>query len=120
MEEEPVLFSYLRFLQQVGKYGEPIGREHLQLQGDDGQGQRGALELPELVAGHTVLHLPGPQRRLEPRGPLLKPRPRGRRPGVRGGTQPDGRSEVRVAGDEQGVELQRRRAGKWRGTRPKR
>ncbi|KAF3841092.1 hypothetical protein F7725_006954, partial [Dissostichus mawsoni] len=97
--------------QQVGKYGEPIGREHLQLQGDDGQGQRGALELPELVAGHTVLHLPGPQRRLDPRGPLLKPRPRGRRPGVRGGAQPDGRSEVRwpetsrawnYSGEEQG------------------
>ena len=68
-------------LQQVGDHGEPLGRERLQLQGDDGQGQRGALELPKLVAGHTVLHLPGPQRRLEDRGPLLMAGPAGGRAG---------------------------------------
>lgn len=119
-------FSYLCFLQQIGEDGEPVGRQRLQLQSDDGQGQRGALELPELVAGHTVLHLPGPQRRLEARRPLLTPRPGGKQSGVccrvpaDAGAEPDGRNEVRVAGDEQGVELDRRRAEKRRGTRPKR
>lgn len=121
-----MLFSYLCFLQQIGEDGEPVGRQRLQLQSDDGQGQRGALELPKLVAGHTVLHLPGPQRRLEARRPLLMPRPGGKQSGVccrvpaDAGAEPDGRNEVRVAGDEQGVELDRRRAEKRRGTRPKR
>lgn len=121
-----MLFSYLCFLQQIGEDGEPVGRQRLQLQSDDGQGQRGALELPKLVAGHTVLHLPGPQRRLEARRPLLMPRPGGKQSGVccrvpaDAGAEPDGRNEVRVAGDEQGVELDRRRAEKRSGTRPKR
>lgn len=64
------VLDYLCFSQQVGKNGEPIRRQPLQLQSDDGQSQYGALELPELVAGHTVLHLPGPQRRLEARSLL--------------------------------------------------
>lgn len=103
--------SHLCFLQQICEDGEPVGRERFQLQGDDGQGQRGALELPELVAGHTVLHLPGPQRHLEARGPLLRSPPGGGHVGVRGRdarAEPDGRNEVRVAGDEQGVELEPR------------
>ena len=105
LEKKPLLlhFSYLCFLQQIGEDGEPVRRERLQLQSDDGQGQRGALELPKLVAGHTVLHLPGPQRRLEARRRLLRPQLR-----EDAGAEPDGRNEVRVAGDEQGVELDRR------------
>lgn len=108
----PAYFSYLCFFQQIREDGEPVGNEHLQLQGDDGQGQRGASELPELVAGHTVLHLPGPQHRLEARRRLLK-RSRREQAGARGGVpghacaKPDGRNEVRVAGDEQGMELDR-------------
>ncbi|KAI3373845.1 hypothetical protein L3Q82_022425 [Scortum barcoo] len=103
-------------LQQIGEDREPVGRERLQLQSDDGQGQRGALELPKLVAGHTVLHLPGPQRRLEAWRGLLIPRPSRKQIGVRcrvpadAGAEPDGWNEVRVTGDEQGVELDRRRA----------
>lgn len=113
-------FSYLCFLQQLGEDGEPVGRERLQLQSDDGQGQRGALELPKLVAGHTVLHLSGPQRRLEACGPLLMLRPAGKHTGVSwrvpadARAEPDGRNEVRVAGDEQGVELDRRGVGEER------
>lgn len=109
--KKPVHFSYLCFLQQIGEDGEPVRRERLQFQSDDGQGQRGALELPKLVAGHTVLHLPGPQRCLEARGCLLTPRSCGKQTGVccripaDAGAGPDGRNEVRVAGDEQGVEL---------------
>ena len=116
LEEQPLNFSYLRFLQQIREDGEPVGREHLQLQSDDGQGQRGAFELPELVAGHTVLHLPGPQHRLEARRRLLMPRAGGEQTRVccqvpvHAGAEPDGRNEVRVAGDEQGVELDRRGA----------
>lgn len=112
----PVHFSYLCFLQQVSEDREPVRCERLQLQGDDGQGQCGALELPKLVAGHTVLHLPGPQRRLEARRPLLMPRPGGEHTGVcrqvpaDAGAEPDGRNEVGVAGDEQGVELGQRGA----------
>lgn len=68
------VLHYLCFPQQVGKNGEPVGRQSLQLQSDDGQSQYGALELPELVAGHAVLHLPGPQRRLEA-GPVLRAGP---------------------------------------------
>ncbi|KAG7215399.1 hypothetical protein INR49_022524 [Caranx melampygus] len=106
----------------VGEDGEPIRCQRLQLQGDDGQSQRGAFELPELVAGHTVLHLPGPQRRLEARRRLLRPRPGGKLPGVEAGAEPDGRNEVGVGGDEQGVELRWRRNREKRrgGTRPKR
>lgn len=108
----PTCSSYLCFFQQIREDGEPVGNEHLQLQSDDGQGQRGASELPELVAGHTVLHLPGPQHRLEARRSLLtRPRwePTGARRGVPGHAcaEPDGRNEVRVAGDEQGMELDR-------------
>ncbi len=80
--------SDLCFPQQVGKDREPIRRQPLQLQGDDGQSQHGALELPELVAGHTVLHLPGPQRRLEARA-LLRA----------------GQHQPRVSGHQQAVEL---------------
>lgn len=108
--DRPEPASYMCFLQQVGQDGEPVGRERLQLQGDDGQGQRGAFELPELVAGHTVLHLPGAQRHLEARGLLLRPGTGGERAGGRGrvhtGAQTDGRMEVGVARDEQGVELE--------------
>lgn len=94
--------SYLCSPQQVGEDGKPVGRELLQLQGDDGQGQCGALELPELVAGHTVLHLPGPQHCLAARGRLLRtPTAPGRE---RGGRGEEG--QVRVGGDQQGVELQ--------------
>lgn len=108
----PTCSSYLCFFQQIREDGEPVRNEHLQLQSDDGQGQRGASELPELVAGHTVLHLPGPQHRLEARRSLLtRPRwePTGARRGVPGHAcaEPDGRNEVRVAGDEQGMELDR-------------
>lgn len=108
-------FSYLCFLQQVCEHREPVWCERLQLQSDDGQGQRGALKLPELVAGHTVLHLPGPQRRLEARRCLLMPEPARKHTGVRrrvpavAGAEPDGRNEVGVAGDEQGVELDEQR-----------
>lgn len=100
-------FSYLCFLQQVGKDWEPVGCERLQLQSDDGQGQRWALELPKLVAGHTMLHLPGPQRRLEARRSLLMVGPGGKQSGVRCRVpaNTNGRNEVGVAGDEQGVEL---------------
>lgn len=64
------------------------------------------------MAGHTVLHLPGPQHRLEARRRLLM-RVRREQTGARCGVPghacsgPDGRNEVRVAGDEQGVELDR-------------
>lgn len=104
-------FSYLCFLQQIGQHGEPVGREHLQLQSDDGQGQCGALELPKLVASHTVLHLPGPQRHLEAGRSFLMPRPSGENAGVRcrvradAGSETNGRDEVGVDGDEHGVEL---------------
>lgn len=111
--------SYLCFLQQIREDGEPVGRERLQLQGDDGQGQRGALELPKLVAGHTVLHLPGPQHRLAVGGRLLKPSKVRCWVAAGAGAEPNGRNEVRVAGDEQGVELDRRGAGKRGGARPK-
>lgn len=73
------------------------------------------------MAGHTVLHLPGPQRRLEARGRLLMPELAGIHTGVccgvpaDAGAEPDGRNEVGVAGDEQGVELRANRE-----TRPKR
>lgn len=106
-------FSYLCFFQQVCEDREPVWNERLQLQGDDGQGQRGAFELPELVAGHTVLHLPGPQHRLEAQRRLLMPRTGGEHTGVccavpgHACAELDGRDEVRVAGDEQGVELDR-------------
>lgn len=108
----PARSSYLCFFQQIREDGEPVRNQHLQLQGDDGQGQRGAFELPELVAGHTVLHLPGPQHRLEARRSLLnhfRRQPTGAHGGVPGHAcaKPDGRNEVRVAGDEQGMELDR-------------
>lgn len=86
---------YLCSPQQVGEDRKPVGCELLQLQGDDGQGQCGALELPELVASHTVLYLPGPQHRLAARGRLLRMLP-----------VPGGGGQVRVGGDQQGVELQ--------------
>lgn len=104
--------SYLCLFQQIREDREPVRNEHLQLQSDDGQGQRGAFELPELVAGHTVLHLPGPQHRLEARRRLLM-RFRWEQTGAHCGVpghacaKPDGRNEVRVAGDEQGMELDR-------------
>lgn len=103
--------SYLCFFQQVCEDREPVWNERLQLQSDDGQGQRGAFELPELVAGHTVLHLPSPQHRLEAQRRLLMPRTDGEQTGARcrvpdhACAKPDGQDEVRVAGDEQGVEL---------------
>lgn len=103
-------FSYLCFFQQICEDREPVRDERLQLQSDDGQGQCGAFELPELVAGHTVLHLPGPQHRLEARRSLLMPfrwEQTGAHCRVPGHAcaKPDGRNEARVAGDEQGVEL---------------
>lgn len=85
--------AYLCFIQQFDEDREPVGGERLQLQGDDRQGQRGALALPELVAGHTVLHLPGPQLRLEA-GPLLSGREQ---------------EEVRMARQQQGTELWERK-----------
>lgn len=81
--------AYLCFIQQFDENGEPVRGERLQLQGDDRQGQRGTLALPELVAGHTVLHLPGPQLRLEA-GPFLNGREQ---------------EEVRVTRKQQGTEL---------------
>lgn len=104
--------SYLCFFQQICEDREPVRNEHLQLQSDDGQGQCGAFELPELVAGHTVLHLPGPQHRLEAWRCLLmhfRWEQTGAHCGVPGHTcaKSNGRNEVRVAGDEQGMELDR-------------
>lgn len=119
----PACPSYLCFFQQVCEDWEPVWNECLQLQGDDGQGQRGAFELPELVAGHTVLHLPGPQHRLEAQRRLLMPRTCGEQTGAccvvpgHACAKLDGRDEVRVARDEQGVELDR---GGGRGERWKR
>lgn len=113
-QKRPMHFSYLCFLQQIRQDGEPVGSEYLQLQSDDGQSQCGAFELPKLVAGHTVLHLPGPQHCLEARRHLLMPQPGGKRIGVccrvpvDTGAEPDGRNQVRVAGDKQGVELDQR------------
>lgn len=113
-QKRPMHLSYLYFLQQIRQDGEPVGSEHLQLQSDDGQSQCGAFELPKLVAGHTVLHLPGPQHCLEARRHLLMPQPGGERTGVccwvpvDAGAEPDGRNQVRVAGDKQGVELDQR------------
>lgn len=112
--------SYLCFFQQICEDWEPVWNQHLQLQSDDGQGQRGAFELPKLVAGHTVLHLPGPQHRLEARRRLLRPQSGGEQTGARCGVpghacaEPDGRNEVRVAGDEQGMELGREESGEER------
>lgn len=67
-----------------------------------------------------MLHLPGPQHRLEARRRLLKPRSGGERTGARRGApghacaEPNGRNEVRVAGDEQGMELGREESGEER------
>lgn len=99
--------SHLCYLHQVGADGEPISSQHLELQSDDGQSQRGALELPKLVAGHTVLHLSGPQRHLEAWGPVLMLHYGTTHFRVHTGAQADGRDEEGVARDEQGVELQR-------------
>lgn len=55
------------------------------------------------MAGHTVLHLPSPQHCLAARGRLL------RRPTAQGREREGGRGEegqVRVGGDQQGMELQ--------------
>lgn len=52
---------HLCLLEQFDDEGKPVRNQFLHFQADDGQGQHGALELKELVAGQAVQQLLGEQ-----------------------------------------------------------